>query len=292
MDVTGTTRRVLVLGVLGCAMAARADNLPGDYSPRPAGTIIAGARYSYAEGGDLYARGDKIDDDFDYRDEQVMLNLNYYGGQSLQWALLAQLPMGHTEARGDHLRLRSSDSGLGDASLIVGVMPLVGPEYFLGFTGWLFVPTGSYDAGRVVNQGLNVWSAKLEGNFNWRPSAAWSLELASAVRFFQDNDDFGPAHATLERAPRYTVETHAVRTVREGLFVSLDYFYHCGSETTVNGIERDDGWDDHAAQVSVLWRLSRKPLLTVWYRNDFKVRSGPEFQTVGIRLMQGVAARR
>jgi hypothetical protein len=290
MEANAVLRALVATGTFACACCARADNLPGDYFPRPAGTAIAGVRYSYAEGGDLYARGEQVDGDFHYQDEQVMLNLNYYAGQSLRWGLLAQLPMGHTEAASDRLHLKSSDSGLGDASIIVGVWPLIGQNYHLAFSGWLFAPTGSYDAARVVNQGLNVWSAKLEGNFNWRPSPSWSLELTSAVRVFDDNEDFGPAHRTLERAPRYTVETHVVRTLRETLFLSLDYFYHCGSETTVNGVERDDDWDDHAAQLSVSWRFSQKQMLTVWYRDDFKVRSGPEFQTVGIRLMQRVAA--
>ena len=286
MDVTSIRRWMFALGAFGCAAGARADNLPGDYFPRPAGTGIVGIRYSYAQGDDLYARGKELDDDAHYQDQQVLFTLNYFAGQRLRWGVVAMLPVGHTEIESDRLRLDSADTGLGDPQVIVGIWPLIGPNYHLAFSGWLFLPLGSYEPERVVNQGLNVWSAKVEGHFNWRPSPAWSLELTSAVRVFDDNEDFGPARLTLQRDPRYTVETHVVRTLRETLFLSLDYYYHSGSETTVNGVARDDGWDDHAAQVSVLWRFSQKQLLTVWYRDDFEVRSGPEFRTIGVRLMQ------
>jgi hypothetical protein len=286
MNVMRFARLLIAVIVVSNANVASADNFAGDYNPLPAGTSILGLRYSYASGGDFYARGEKLDDDFHYQDQQVMLTLNYYAGQRVRWGLLAMLPMGHTEASSDRLHLDSSDTGLGDAQIIAAIWPLIGQNYHLGLTGWLFFPVGSYDSSRVVNQGLNAWSAKAEGNFTWRPRPGWALELTSAVRFFDDNDDFGPAHATLERAPRFTVETHVVKNLPKNVRVSLDYFYHCGSETTVNGYERDDGWDDHAAQLSVLWRFAPKQMLTFWYRNDFKVRSGPEFQTAGVRFMQ------
>jgi hypothetical protein len=286
MEAKAIVRALVATGGLACACCARADNLPFDYLPRPAGTSILGLRYAYGQGGDLYARGEKIDGDFYYQDQQAQLAWNYYGGEKLRWAVVAALPFGRTEAQSDRLHLDSVDTGLGDAQIVAAVWPLVRPDYSLGFSGWVFLPTGSYEPDRLVNQGLNVWSAKLEGNFTWRPAANWSLELASAVRFFDDNDDFGATHATLERDPRYTVETHVVRTLRKNLFASVDYFYHWGSETTVNGSQRDDGWDDHAAQLSMVWRLSQNHVLTLWYRNDFKVRSGPEYQTLGIRFMQ------
>jgi hypothetical protein len=160
-------------------------------------------------------------------------------------------------------------------------------KYSIGLSGWLFVPLGDYSPNNVINQGMNVWSARAEGNVTVRPSAAWTLELTMGVRTFTYNDDFGPASATLERSPRFLIETHVVRIVQPGLRLSVDYFWHGGNETTVNGVDRDDRWNDHAAQLTALWKLKGGRMLTGWYRNDFVVRSGSESQSVGLRLMQG-----
>jgi hypothetical protein len=277
---------VLFVLLIACGPVV-ADNLPGDYTPYPAGTRIAGFRFSYASGGDLHAGGELVDEDFEFVDQQGSLSFNLYGGESLRWMIHASLPFGTTEIDSDRLGRHGSDTGFGDPYLVVGVMPVIRDKFTIGLSGWFFAPLGDYDPDKVYNQGMNVWSARAEGNVTFRPSPAWTLELTSGVRWFKDNDELGPSRATLERSPRYLIETHVVRNVRPGLRLSLDYFWHGGNETTVNGFDRDDAWNDHAAQVSALWQMRRRLLLSVYYRNDFVVRTGPEGQTLGMRLMQG-----
>jgi hypothetical protein len=286
-----TLRRVAyscLLAVLAVVPdTAAADNLPGDYAPLPAGTRVLGLRYTYASGGELHSGGDLVDEDFDVLDQQGLLTINYFGGQRLRWLINASLPFGRTEIDSDRLGLHESDAGLGDPYFVLGVVPVIRDKYSVGFSGWLFVPLGDYAADNVINQGMNVWSARAEGNVTFRPSAAWTLELTMGVRAFTDNDDFGPAGATLERSPRFLIETHLVRNVRPALRLALDYFWHGGNETTVNGVDRDDGWNDHAAQVTAIWKLGGGRQLAAWYRNDFVVRSGPEAQSVALRFLQG-----
>jgi hypothetical protein len=252
----------------------------------PSGTRLLTLRYVQSRGGDFNVRGDTVDGEFDYSDQQGQVALGYYGGEKLRYLLYAALPFGRTEASSDVLRLDAESSGVGDGLIVFGLLPILRERYQFGLSGWLILPTGEYDSKQVVNQGMNVWSARIEGNWTWRPRPGWTLEVTSGLRWFEDNRDFGPASATLERAPRGLFETHLTRQVRPGRFLSLDYFYHWGSETTVNGIERDDAWDDHALQVTAQWKLKSPRVVTFWYRNDFVVRNGPEYQTIGVRLIQ------
>lgn len=277
----------LLLVLAAAPDTAAADNFAGDYQPLPTGTRVLMARCAYTSGGELHSGGDLVDENFDARDQQGQLAFNYYGGERLRWLLSANLPFGRTEIDSERLRLHESDTGIGDPYFVLGVVPVIRDKYSIGFSGWLFVPLGDYSPNNVINQGMNVWSARAEGNVTVRPSAAWTLELTMGVRTFTDNDDFGPASATLERSPRFLIETHVVRNVRPGLRISVDYFWHGGNETTVNGVDRDDRWNDHAAQLTALWKLKGGRLLTAWYRNDFVVRSGPESQSAGLRFMQG-----
>lgn len=280
-------------GLFLCAMAAvvgtapaRADNLPNDYRVFPSGTRLLTVRYAQSWGGDFSVRGKTVDRDFDYGDQQTTVAMVYYGGEQMRYLLYAALPFGRTEASSDVFRLDATSSGVGDGYVILGLLPIIRERYHIGLSGWLIFPTGEYDARQPVNQGLNTWSARIEGNWTWRPRPGWTLEVTSGLRWFEDNRDFGPMSATLERTPRGLLETHLTRQVRPGRFLSLDYYYHWGSETTLNGIERDDGWSDHALQVTGQWKLKSPRVITVWYRNDFVVRNGPQYQTAGVRLMQ------
>ena len=281
------------MGLLSSALAALAsplpsgaDNLPGDYKAFPSGTRMLILRYAQSWGGEFNVRGDTVDPDFDYGDRQGQVAVRYNGGEKLPYSLYAALPFGRTEASSEVLRLDAEESGVGDAYVVVGLLPIVRERYQIGFSGWLIFPTGAYDSKQPVNQGMNVWSARIEGNWTWRPRPGWTVEVTSGIRWFEDNREFGPAGATLERAPRGLLETHFTRQVLPRLGLSLDYFYHWGSETTVNGIERDDAWDDHALQVSAQWKFKSPRVLTFWYRDDFVVRNGPEYQTIGLRLIQ------
>lgn len=275
-----------LLGSASYSSVALADNLPGDYTPYPAGLRVVGLRYTQSFGGDYFAQGDLLDSKMNYQSQQGLLSLNYYGGSGIRWALIGALPFEHTEVRSNRLGLDASSTGIGDPYVVVGFWPLVRESYHLGFSGWVWAPIGSYESDRLINQGLNAWSAKAEVNFTWKPRPDWTLELTAARRQFEDNRDFGPSHATLERAARNVLEGHLSRSVRQGLTVSLDYFYHEGSETTVNGVARGDHWDDHAAQVTAVWKLGGGRALTGWYRNDFVVRNGVESQSLGIRFMR------
>jgi hypothetical protein len=274
------------LAVLAGTPPAAADNLPLEYRVFPSGTRLLTLRYTQSWGGDFNVRGETLDDQFDYDDQQGQVSMAYYGGEKMRYVLYAALPFERIEASSDVLRLDAENSGVGDGYVVLGLVPIIRERYHLALSGWLIFPTGEYDSRQPVNPGLNVWSARIEGNWTWRPRPDWTLEVTSGMRWFEDNRDFGPMSATLERTPRGLFETHLTKQVRPGRFLSLDYYYHWGSETTVNGVERDDAWDDHALQLTAQWKLKSPRVLTFWYRNDFVVRNGPENQTIGVRLMQ------
>ena len=75
------------------------------------------------------------------------------------------LPFGRTEASSDILGLDAESSGVGDGYVVLGLMPIVRDRYHIGLSGWLIFPTGEYDSRQLVNQGLNAWSARIEGNW-------------------------------------------------------------------------------------------------------------------------------
>ena len=51
------------------------------------------------------------------------------------------------------------------------------------------VPLGQYDDTRLVNVGTNRWSVKPELGIS-KALGRWTLELAPAVTFYSENDDF------------------------------------------------------------------------------------------------------
>ena len=76
------------------------------------------------------------------------------------------------------------------------------------------VPLGQYDDTRLVNVGTNRWSVKPELGIS-KALGRWTLELAPAVTFYSENDDFLRGK-TREQAPLYSVQANASDTFARG----------------------------------------------------------------------------
>jgi len=100
------------------------------------------------------------------------------------------------------------------------------------------VPLGQYDDTRLVNVGTNRWSVKPELGFS-KAFGRWTLELAAAVTFYSENDDFLRGK-TREQAPLYSVRANASYTFARGFWLAVNAGYFAGSGTTVDGVQNND----------------------------------------------------
>jgi hypothetical protein len=141
-----------------------------------------------------------------------------------------------------------SSSGLGDLYLqgvinLFGAPALSAEEFatykqdtVLSLLIGVTAPTGSYDANRDLNLGVNRWNIRVGLPFmvtigDWIPGEITTLEILPSVWFYGDNDDI-----KLSQDPMYTLEAHITRDLTTSLFVSLDYFIQRIGDSSINGV--------------------------------------------------------
>jgi hypothetical protein len=136
-------------------------------------------------------------------------------------------------------------SGLGDPRLRFSMLLYGGPalsleefrdyepDVIIGTSLEVTPPLGQYESDKLVNIGTHRWSFKPELGVSktWGPV---TLELASGIRFYTDNNDFLDGH-TLQLSPVYSVQGHLIYSITPGIWLGFDALYYTGARATVDG---------------------------------------------------------
>jgi hypothetical protein len=140
-------------------------------------------------------------------------------------------------------------------------------------------PLGQYDDERAVNLGNNRWSVKPEFGISksWGPV---SLELSSAVSFFQDNRDY--VGMTREQDPLYAFQAHAVYSFRRAIWLALDGTYYRGGRTQVGGVTNDDRQANTRVGVTLALPVSARQSLKLYASTGVSTRTGGDWDAAGI----------
>lgn len=252
------------------------DLVPGELRPLQAGSNAFQFSYANILISDIYQDGAALPGDPEIESNLVRLRLAHYlevGSHPL--VLVAQLPMGDIRPGGD-LDTISGDSGVGDATFIVGYWPYANKQtetYFAtGF--YLSLPTGHYSDQRIINLGEN------------RMRAAWQLGYQAPVAeslfwmcvldatYYQDNTDYGTVSATLAQDPLYSAQLAFRYQWTSQFALSLGYFYTSGGETSIDNINQDNDIQTQRYQLSGFYAFTPANLGVLQYGSDLSTENG------------------
>lgn len=181
------------------------------------------------------------------------------------------------------------DTGIAQGDLVLGAalglagMPALAPmDYAMhkpGFQamveGKLFLPTGDYDANRMVSLGQNRWSfqASLPISFalgdNMIDPELTTFELRPVVQIFGDNEDpfVGTGANVMSQAPIFGVEGHITRNFGNSIWAAVDGYYETGGETSWDGVAKGDGLETLALGATLGLVLSPNVATRMTYRH-------------------------
>lgn len=286
---------LLVLVVAASATGARAQEIePRTYSNIPIGVNFLIASYAYAEGGlmtdpsiplenanlrtqstifayarsfDLWGQSGKFD---------VILPYGWISGT----AEYAGQPMERDVSGFGDPRLRFSLNLYGAPALSVKEFASYQQDLIVGASLQVSIPSGQYDSDKLVNLGAHRWFAKPELGLSkaWGP---WTLELATAVTFFGDNDDF-LGGKTREQDPIYSVQGGLIYGFRNGIWMALNGTYFTGGRTTIDGVEGNDLQKNSRASVMVALPIDRRNSVKLSAGTGVSTRTGADFDIAGI----------
>jgi hypothetical protein len=246
-------RRVAGLFVSAFAMLASQPAVcvevdPGDYTALPDGVNALVVYGQYAKRDAIYVDGVKAAGDPSLNSSVGILRMLHVVRLSERWTVDPQflLPFGRLKAGGD-VAVLGSESGVADLILATAFKYKVDAKAgeTLGFTTFFWLPTGNYDAAKVLNLGENRWKAALQAGYTRPLATSWRWDLIGDVQLHGDNDKCAAAcgsasNLRLEQKPLYHLQTHLRYEATPSLTLAASYGHIAGGATTVNGVEQSN----------------------------------------------------
>jgi hypothetical protein len=242
--------RLFVIVFLFSQNTSSQDIEPRRWSPIPLGTNVIGAGYSFTT-GDVFFDPLLEAENVGIRAHSLAVTFahpikigNKLGTVSMlipfssaDWeGLLSGAPAGINRTGLADPRLRASILLAGPPAgnaMEIQQYRLKNPSYTtFGVSLAINIPLGEYFEDKLINLGSN--------RFVFRPQAgmihywgSWSFELTGSVFLYTRNPDFFN-NADREQRPTFAIQSHLVRQLRKGAWLSLSAGYGLGGESVIN----------------------------------------------------------
>jgi hypothetical protein len=153
------------------------------------------------------------------------------------------------------------------------------PDVIIGTSLEITPPLGQYDSDKLLNIGTNRWSFKPELGVSktWGPV---TLELASGVRFYTDNNDFLDGR-TLEVSPVYSVQGHLIYSITPGIWLGLDGLYYTGARATIDG-RKGESLENARIGLTLALPINRYNSVKLYGSTGVYAKTGGTFDVVGV----------
>ncbi len=283
-----------VLALAATALRAFAQDMePRAYVNTPVGMNFAIAGYAYSEGGVVTDPSVPLEDANIQVHTAVLAYVRSFGlfGKSSKvdvvlpysWASGDALFAGQPRERqvegfGDP-RFRFSFNFWGAPALTLDELREHKPGLVVGASVQVLAPLGQYDNDKLVNIGANRWAVKNELGAS-KAFGKFSVELSLGATVFTDNDEF--LGQTREQDPIYSAQGHLVYQFRPGIWLAADAVYYTGGRTTLDGVRGNDLQENTRVGLTLALPVSKRHSIKFYAGTGVIVRTGSNFDTVGI----------
>jgi hypothetical protein len=267
---------------------------PRTYANTPVGLNFLAVGYSHSSGNifmDPALPIEDLDGRVNLAFARYIRTFGLFGAPAKIKALLPWAS-GHWDGFLDGEYRTRDASGLADARLGLDVLlvgaPVLDPAQFaeyeqksvVGLRFDLVVPTGQYDASRLINLGSNRWAFHSEVGWS-KVIGKWTLEAAGGAWFYTDNTNF-TGGLTVAQDPFFVAKVNVVRAVRPGLWWAVGMGYGQGGQTFVDGEPRATAQKNWRITAMVVFPLSPTQGLSVTAASGRTFQAGPDFDVFAV----------
>jgi hypothetical protein len=144
----------------------------------------------------------------------------------------------------------------------------------------LSVPTGDYDADKLVNIGTNRWSVSPKLGIS-KALGPWTTEVSAAAAFYSENNDFFGGKSR-KQDPIYSLQGHVIYSFGRGTWAAFTGTYLWGGKTTVDGVSGDDLQRNVRFGATLSFPLNRRQSLKLYASTGVSTRTGADFDLLGL----------
>ena len=225
------------------------DLQPGEIKA-PSGTFnSAQISYLYVEKNDKYTHGNKVLDNTQINQNAMLLRLGHaFEISQIPAYVYAQSSMNHFD---NNIQANTNSSGLGDTTLAFAMWPYANREKdeYIGFAGYVLLPTGDYDRNRAINSGSNVYQLAFQTGYQTKVTNQINWMTALDVILTGDNNQY-LGNKKLEKDPLYNFQTGFQYVFNPTYSMSVNYFYTIGGENTQDSIDQGNITKIHRYQLT------------------------------------------
>jgi len=274
------------------------DLSPRAYWPAPNGTMVAVLGYEYSFGDiltdpslPLTGVDSKISAVYlGYlqtlsllnRTANILIELPYTWGTT---AGIILNPFGDTPSRSDvagfaDIGITLSINLIGAPSMNIEEFQQMrsNPRDILGAGLKVVIPTGDYNADKLINIGSNRWAFRPKLGYIFPVNEKWLLEMSLGMWFFGDNNDF--LGLTREQKPIVAAELHLIRRFAPGFWAALDLNYFTGGRTTVGGELKADLQRNSRIGGTLLFPFAGRHAIKAGFSIGAVTESGSDFTSI------------
>jgi hypothetical protein len=177
-------------------------------------------------------------------------------------------------------RFRFSVNFLGAPAMSLPEFAHYQQDLIVGASLTVWAPFGQYDPSKLVNIGSNRWTVTPEFGASkaWGP---WTLEAAAGITWFSDNNDYFGGQ-TLEQEPLYSAQLHLLYQFRSGIWAAISGNRYTGGRTAVDGVAGDDFQENSRLGATMAFPVDRHNSIKVNVSRGVTVRTGTNFDIVGV----------
>lgn len=260
------------------ASAAVNDVFPADYVSLPTGTTTAAIYLFDRHAGVPYQQGRKaFAGSFDNQVSAVRVT-QVMDVAGIKISPLAVLSWSRLDFSPPALRtaLAPESSGFGDLRLgaTTWLIDDAPAGHFLGFSGILNIPTGTYHPGQAVNIGENRYKFVLGGGWI-HPLIARDLlfEISPEVAWYGDNERY-LGNRRLAQSTSYALTTYLRYRITLPWQLHVGWQGNWGGRTHLDGIEQNNEAANQRWMAGVTWNANRNHQVILRWAQDYKIENG------------------
>jgi hypothetical protein len=152
-------------------------------------------------------------------------------------------------------------------------------DIIIGTSLEVTAPLGQYDSDKLLNIGTNRWSFKPEVGIS-KTLGPLTLELATGVRFYTDNNDFLDGK-TLQVKPLYSVQGHLIYSITPGIWLGLNGLYYTGGRGIIDG-NKGESLENARIGVTLALPINRYNSVKLYGSTGVHSKTGGDYDLVGI----------
>lgn len=266
---------LMLIGVSFSTMAA--EVAPGDYEMYPTGATIGVVYYQHATTDSLYVDGHKASSDFKLTSDIGILRLLHVVELTDRLTVDPQflLPFGRVSGNADASALDDTN-GLGDLILAPAFKyRLNDARDVIGFTPYLYVPTGTYDKDDALNLGENRWKLDLQAGYVKHFGEKWALDVVGDAIWYGDNDDLGGASARREQDVSYSAQVMGRYMPNATTTFAIGFGHNWGGENKIDGVRQHDEMKTTNFRLTATRFFTPTDQLQIQMGRDLSVENGP-----------------